>query len=113
MTPDNTSASLELAIVVRKQRLSAPDRQFNNSGAAYEFFGDNLPSTTGHLRVTAADEQWIDCGRDHATEDYLLRLILESAGMPLEDSETPARGHRDAVDRSERSANEDGGSYSG
>ncbi len=73
------AANSETTIDVRvyKQRLSAPDRQFNNSGAAYQFFGDQLPSTTGKPRVTDADHRWLDKGRDYAMEDYLRELIEE------------------------------------
>jgi hypothetical protein len=67
----------QLAVVVHKERLSSPDRQFNSTGAAYQYFGDSLPSTTGAFRVTAADDRWLDCGRDPAMEDYLLRAILK------------------------------------
>lgn len=62
-----------------KQRLSSPDRQFNSSGAAYQFFGENLPSTSGHTIVPERDDRWIDVGRDHALEDALLRDILARA----------------------------------
>ena len=67
----------QLAVVVRKERLSSPDRQFNSSGAAYQYFGDSLPSTTGLSRVTGKDDRWLDCGRDPAMEDYLLRAVLK------------------------------------
>ena len=70
----------ELTVAVHKERLSSPDRQFNSTGAAYQFFGDNLPSTEGIMRVTAEDDMWLDQGRDPAMEDYLLRDILERAG---------------------------------
>ena len=70
-----------LSVVVHKERLSSPDRQFNSTGAAYQYFGDNLPSTTGLARVTAEDDRWLDLGRDPAMEDYLLRIILGGAGI--------------------------------
>jgi len=63
--------------VVHKERLSSPDRQFNSSGAAYQYFGDSLPSTTGLARISEKDDRWLDCGRDPAMEDYLLRAILK------------------------------------
>lgn len=66
----------EVAVVVRKERLSCPDRQFNSSGSAYQYFGDSLPSTTGHYRVTMAEDRWLDQGRDPAMEDRLLRKIM-------------------------------------
>ena len=65
---------------VYKQRLSSPDRQFNSSGAAYQFFGDSLPSTTGKAIRPEVDDRWIDLGRDHALEDALLKSILSRAG---------------------------------
>ncbi len=70
----------QLAVVVHKERLSSPDRQFNNTGAAYQYFGKSLPSTIGVSRVPAEDDTWVDQGRDPAMEDYLLRAILERAG---------------------------------
>lgn len=66
-----------LAVVVHKERLSSPDRQFNSSGAVYQYFGESLPSTTGQSKVTTKDDRWLDCGRDPAMEDYLLRAILK------------------------------------
>lgn len=71
----------QLSIVVHKERLSSPDRQFNSTGAAYQYFGDSLPSTTGLIRVTAEHDQWLDQGRDPAMEDRLLRDILKRAGI--------------------------------
>lgn len=71
----------ELAVVVRKERKSSPDRQFNSTGAVYQYFGDRLPSTTGQVRVTEGEDRWIDLGRDPAMEDRLLRAILKRAGI--------------------------------
>lgn len=76
--------SAELNVVVFKERLSSPDRQFNSTGAAFRFFGERLPSTTGAAKVTADDDRWLELGRDPAMEDYLLRSILERAGMPVD-----------------------------
>ena len=70
-----------LSVMVHKERLSSPDRQFNSTGAAYQYFGDNLPSTTGLARVTAEDDRWLDVGRDSAMENHLLRVILRGAGI--------------------------------
>jgi hypothetical protein len=69
----------QVSVVVHKERLSAPDRQFNNSGAAFLLFGYTLPSTTGMTQVTPAHDRWIACGHDPAMEDYLLTRILERA----------------------------------
>ena len=78
---DDESSWNQLAVVVRKERLSSPDRQFNSTGAAQQYFGDSLPSTTGIVRVTAEHETWLDMGRDPAMEQHLLNKILERAGM--------------------------------
>ena len=66
-------------VEVRKERLSSPDRQFNNSGAAYQFFGTTLPSTTGEVELTPEHDRWLDIGRDAPMEDYLLGKILALA----------------------------------
>jgi hypothetical protein len=69
----------EVSVVVHKERLSSLDRQFNSTGAAYQYFGENLPSTTGKERVTAEDDRWVDRGRDPVMEAYVLEVILERA----------------------------------
>ncbi|MGD2111060.1 MAG: hypothetical protein PVI86_16915, partial [Phycisphaerae bacterium] len=71
----------EIDVAVHKERLSSPDRQFNSTGAAYQYFGDRLPSTTGLERVTAEDDTWLEVGRDPAMEEYLLTEILKRAGI--------------------------------
>jgi hypothetical protein len=73
------SAGPVLSVVVHKERLSAPDRQFNRTGAAYQYFSDSLPSTTGIERVTREHDRWLAMGRDAAMEDYLLRHIIARA----------------------------------
>ena len=79
MTRDGENSWNGLGIVVHKERLSSPDRQFNSTGAAYQYFGDSLPSTTGSLRVTGEEVVWLDQGRDPAMEEQLLHAILERA----------------------------------
>ena len=74
----------KLSVAVHKERLSSPDRQFNSTGAAYQYFGDSLPSTTGLIRVTKGHDRWLDLGRDPAMEDYLLRAILSRAGIAVQ-----------------------------
>lgn len=69
----------KLVVAVHKERFYAPDRQFNSTGSAYEFFDEQLPSMTGRVRSTTESEQWIDLGRDPAMEDYLLRSIFDRA----------------------------------
>lgn len=82
----------QIAVVVHKERLSSPDRQYNNSGAAYQFFGSSLPSTMGSSRVTATEDRWHDCGRDPAMEDYLLRRILTRCPALVSSTPAPATG---------------------
>ena len=71
----------EVALVVHKERFSSPDRQFNSTGAAFQYFGDSLPSTTGLVRVTPEYDRWLDMGRDPAMEEHLLNAIFKRAGM--------------------------------
>lgn len=73
----------QLSVAVHKQRLSSPDRQFNSSGAAYQFFGESLPSTTGDPTVTAQDDRWINIGQDPAMEEFLLKKILDGPDPPV------------------------------
>lgn len=77
-TQDN--AWRELTVMVHKERLSSPDRQFNSTGAAYQYFGESLPSITGRDRAWENDSHWLAEGRDAAMEEYLLRDILIRAG---------------------------------
>lgn len=86
LNPANVVAWSELTVFVHKQRLSSPDRQFNSTGAAYQFFGYSLPSTTGAVRVTPEEDRWLDMGRDAAMEDRLLRAIMNRAGLPMSES---------------------------
>ncbi|UCE62248.1 MAG: hypothetical protein JSU63_11150 [Phycisphaerales bacterium] len=71
-----------LAVLVHKQRLSSPDRQFNSTGAAYQYFGDSLPSTTGLVQVTPEDDRWLTLDDDEAMADYLLGRFIDEAGLP-------------------------------
>lgn len=80
LNSSDSGEGVSLMVRVYKQRLSSPDRQFNSSGAAYQFFGDNLPSTTGKAIRPEVDDRWIDLRRDHALEDALLKSILSRAG---------------------------------
>lgn len=70
-----------LIVTVFKQRLTAPDRQFNSSGAAYRIFTGNLPTATGELRVHPDQIRWIDLGRDAALEAELTTEIAERGGF--------------------------------
>ncbi len=77
VTRNSQGEDSELTISVYKQRFSSPDRQFNYSAAAYEFFGLSLPATTGDAIITDDRNQWLDVGQDPAMEDYLLHKTLE------------------------------------
>lgn len=101
VTPAEDGNGKTLAIIVHKERLSAPDRQFNNSGAAYRVFGERLPSTTGQAKVSYSDERWLDLGRDPAMEAYLLEEMIRRAALSpavvtsapiISDHEAPAGG---------------------
>lgn len=78
---DVGSGERSVSVAVFKQRLSSPDRQFNSTIAAYRYFGDSLPSTTGLARITPENDRWLDMGRDPALEDHLLRKLLQRAGV--------------------------------
>lgn len=80
-----------VAVTVHKERLSSPDRQFNNSTAAYRFFGDALPSTTGITRVTPEHDRWLAMGRDSALESRLVdQIVLRSHAEVLARGESRA-----------------------
>ena len=91
---DDNGAWSEVAVVVHKERLSSPDRQFNSTGSAYQYFSDSLPATTGQYRVTIADDRWLDLGRDAAVEDRLLRRIKAYCPTPDSESERGAEATR-------------------
>jgi hypothetical protein len=80
---DSPGEPKPLEVIVHRERLSCPDRQFNNTGAAFQFFADALPSTTGIERVTEEYDRWLDRGRDHAYEGYLQRAILDGMQVVL------------------------------
>lgn len=79
--PDEDGKWTELKIVVHKQRFSSLDRQFNSTGAAYQYFGSNLPTTAGLAKATDEYDQWIDVGEDPALAECLLTKIWRSAGL--------------------------------
>lgn len=80
-----------LAVTVHKQRFSAPDRQFNSTIAAYQLFGDRLPTTTGRETTSVNDDRWLDRGRDSAMEEALLMEMIERAGVTSVGSSAPVR----------------------
>lgn len=77
LVPDERGTWQRIEVRVQKERLSAPDRQFNNTGAAYRVFGYGMPSTTGSTAITPADEHWIEMGHDKAMAAYLMDGIME------------------------------------
>lgn len=94
-TPEHAHEAGELVagdvqISVFKERLSAPDRQFNDAGSAYQFFGYSLPATTGQAVVTPADERWLDQGRDRSFEAHLLGELARALRMNVSRLDGPA-----------------------
>jgi hypothetical protein len=78
--PDLVKGEARMTLKVKRERFSAPDRQFNNSIAAFQFYGDALPSVSTGERVTRADDEWIEDGRDLAMEELLINKIAARAG---------------------------------
>lgn len=78
--PDLIRGEARMTLTVKRERFSSPDRQFNNSNAAFQFYGDTLPSATTGERVTRADSEWIEDGRDLALEELLINKISAQAG---------------------------------
>ncbi|GJM26151.1 MAG: hypothetical protein DHS20C16_25660 [Phycisphaerae bacterium] len=78
--PDLAKGETRMTLKVKRERFSAPDRQFNNSIAAFQFYGDALPSVSTGERVTRADVEWIEDGRDLAMEELLINKIAARAG---------------------------------
>ncbi len=90
--PDDSGFWRALTIVVHKQRLSSLDRQFNSTGAAYQYFGDSLPSTTGSASVSSDNAQWIDIGEDPALAERLLTFIWEHARLEADHADSVSDG---------------------
>lgn len=78
--PDLVKGEASVTVKVVRERFSAPDRQFNNSIAAFQFYGDALPAVSTGERVTRADVEWIEDGRDLALEEMLMNKIAARAG---------------------------------
>ncbi|MFQ5461285.1 MAG: hypothetical protein ACE5E5_01525 [Phycisphaerae bacterium] len=71
-----------LTMIVHKERLSSPDRQFNSTAAAYRLFSATLPTTSGQTRTPSGDERWLDMGVDEAMAAYLLEQIVATTDAP-------------------------------
>ncbi len=78
--PDAAKGETRLTVTVKRERFSAPDRQFNNSIGALQFYRNTLPSLETGAKLTAADDEWIEDGRDLAMEKRLLEMIVARAG---------------------------------
>ena len=68
-------AHQQVVVTVYRERFSTPDRQYNNSAAAFRVFSRSLPSTTGKEIVPERDDAWLQAGRDGALEHRLLQEI--------------------------------------
>ena len=90
VTLDQASAGQphRVAVTVRKERFSAPDRQFNSSAAAYHFFGHSLPAVRTGEAIGPEDGTWIDLGRDATLERRILDSILGEASRRFPGEET-------------------------
>ena len=77
---DVEAGTSKLTIAVRRERFATPERQFNNSIAAFRAFGDELPEVQTGRPVTTADNYWIADGRDLNMERYLLDKIIARTG---------------------------------
>jgi hypothetical protein len=81
-----------VCVTVNKERLSAPERQYNNSAAVLRLYASDLPGEGGEPRLTRQNDYWIDEGRDGAMERWILRRIagradyVESSPAPSEPS---------------------------
>ncbi len=77
----------EVTVTVRKEMFATPERQFNNSASSLRIFGDELPGVSGDRQLTHQDDYWIEAGRDRAMERRLLDLILQRAGLAIQDED--------------------------
>jgi len=75
--PDGIDTWRAIGVIVHKERFSSYDRQYNSTGASYQVFGSQLPTSTGRRRASEQTDRWLALGRDHALEDLILRRIAE------------------------------------
>ncbi len=77
-----------IVVTVRKERLSTPERQINNTAAAAHFLSATMPAVRTGQVVTDDQTFWIDLGRDPALEDKLRAAIVrEASHRPSVDSD--------------------------
>lgn len=74
---DESGDEAPVTVTVYRETFATPERQFNNSIAAFRMFGDDLPSEESGERVSRADDYWIPDGRDPAMESYFLDQIAK------------------------------------
>lgn len=72
--------SVPVSVIVRKERLSAPERQLTNSSDAALFLSQDLPGTEPSGSSGSQGPLWQQFGRDSALENRLRELVLEEAG---------------------------------
>ncbi|GMU36321.1 MAG: hypothetical protein KJ057_03175 [Phycisphaerae bacterium] len=80
--PDGTHET-ELQVTVHKERLSSPERQFNESGAFFQFFGYALPPVAGGGELKPETDRWIPIGEDATmAQVYLAAILRRAAATP-------------------------------
>lgn len=97
ITPADEPTAATLTVTVTRERLSSPDRQFNESVAIFQFFGHVLPRADTGQPITPQQDRWVEIGRDPALEQYLIRRIVRAAQprstkgvLPLSDEAEPS-----------------------
>lgn len=79
--PADGAQEVELQVTVHKERLFSPERQFNESGAFFQFFGYALPSVAGGGELHPKTDRWIPVGEDAAMAQVYLAAILKRASV--------------------------------
>jgi len=79
-----------ISVVVKKERFSSPDRQFNSSAAAYHFFRDSLPAARTGAAIRRSDSGWLDDGSDPALARRILDAIVAEAVRRNAAGDSPA-----------------------
>lgn len=74
--------SADIEVIVTKERLSRPERQYSSSTQVVHFFGDSLPGVAGEIHLDSQSEEWIALGRDSAMEAYLADQIVALYHQP-------------------------------
>ncbi|RMF71484.1 MAG: hypothetical protein D6744_17890 [Planctomycetota bacterium] len=79
--PSEAESAYELDVSVRKERLSAPERQITTASGALAIYSERVPTMAGLRGPAAGRVRWIDLGRDVLLERYLLDRFSEAAGL--------------------------------